>query len=205
MTRFCVFCGSSMGNDDEYRRAAKLVGEYFVKNNIELVYGGANVGLMKIIADTVMEGGISVTGIMPHMLIEKEVEYKSISKMISVETMAERKEKMIELSDGFIAMPGGFGTLDELAEIITYNQLRISDKPIGLLNVGGYFDDLLKFFDQAVSSGFVRAEHRNNLIVDSDIDKLVVEMNNYRPVVIKKWIEDIKSESNGGCIESGKF
>lgn len=198
MTRICVFCGSSMGNKEEYRRAAKLVGEYFVDNNIELVYGGANVGLMKIVADVVLKGGISVTGIMPNMLIENEVEHKGISTMISVESMAERKEKMIEISDGFIALPGGFGTLDEFAEILTHNQLRISDKPVGLLNVDGYFDNLLKFFDQAVSSGFVRAEHRNNIIVDSNIENLVKELNSYEPVVIKKWIEDIKEESNGG-------
>ena len=195
MTRICVFCGSSMGNREEYRRAAKLVGEYFIDNNIELVYGGANVGVMKIIADVVLAGGLKVIGIMPHMLIEKEVEHKGISQMITVETMAERKEKMMEVSDGFIAMPGGFGTLDELIEILTHNQLRISDKPIGLLNVVGHYDNLLKFFDDATDSGFVRKEHRDNIIVASNIEDLVEAMNAFKPVVIKKWIEDIKVES----------
>ncbi len=184
-----------MGNREEYRRAAKLVGEYFIDNNIELVYGGANVGLMKIIADVVLAGGLKVIGIMPHMLIEKEVEHKGISQMITVETMAERKEKMMEVSDGFIAMPGGFGTLDELIEILTHNQLRISDKPIGLLNVVGHYDNLLKFFDDATDSGFVRKEHRDNIIVASNIEDLVEAMNAFKPVVIKKWIEDIKVES----------
>lgn len=198
MTRICVFCGSSMGNKEEYRRAAKLVGEYFVENNIGLVYGGADVGLMKIIADVVLEGGMEVIGVMPHMLIEKEVEHRGIDQLISVETMAERKEKMAKISDGSIAMPGGFGTLDELAEILTHNQLRISDKPIGILNVEGYFDNLLQFFDHAVSSGFVRKEHRNNLIVSSSIGELVEKMNAFKPVVIGKWIKDIKVESNGG-------
>lgn len=196
MTRICVFCGSSMGNNEEYRRAAKKVGEYFVDNNIELVYGGANVGLMKIIADVVLDGGISVTGIMPHMLIEKEVEHKGINQLISVETMADRKEKMVEISDGFIALPGGFGTLDELMEVITYNQLRIFDKPVGILNIEGYFDKLLQFFDHTVDSGFVRKEHRNNIIVSSNIEELIEKMKSYKPVVMGKWIDDIKIESN---------
>lgn len=196
MTRICVFCGSSMGNKDEYRQAAKEVGEFFVENSIELVYGGANVGLMKIIADVVLKGGVKVVGIMPHMLIEKEVVHKDITQLISVDTMAERKEIMIEISDGFIAMPGGFGTLDELAEILTHNQLRIVDKPVGILNVDGYFDSLLQFFDTGASSGFVRQEHRDNIIVASNIAELIEKMNYYKPVIMTKWIEDIKIESN---------
>lgn len=197
MRSICVFCGSSMGNKIEYTRAAKKVGEYLVKNKIELIYGGADVGLMKIIADEVLNGGIKVIGIMPHMLIAKEVEHHGITELISVETMAERKELMVEMSDGFIAMPGGFGTLDELSEILTHNQLRISDKPIGLLNTEGYYDDLLKFIDTAVDSGFVRAEHRDNIIVSSNVEELIEKMNDYKPVVMRKWIEDIKVESNG--------
>ncbi len=198
MTRICVFCGSSMGNNENFRIAAKGVGEYFVNNNIGLVYGGADVGLMKILADEVLEGGKEVIGIMPHLLIEKEVEHKGISKLIEVESMAERKEKMVELSDAFIALPGGFGTFDELLEVLTFNQLRISDKPVGILNIDGYFDKLLEFFDHAVDSGFVRQEHRNNLIVSSNIEELVEKMNVYKPVVMGKWIEEIKVESNGG-------
>ena len=197
MRSICVFCGSSMGNKIEYTRAAKKVGEYLVKNKIELIYGGADVGLMKIIADEVLNGGIKVIGIMPHMLIAKEVEHHGITELISVETMAERKELMVEMSDGFIAMPGGFGTLDELSEILTHNQLRISDKPIGLLNTEGYYNDLLKFIDTAVDSGFVRAEHRDNIIVSPDVEELIEKMNNYKPVVMHRWIEEIKVESNG--------
>ncbi len=198
MTRICVFCGSSMGNNEAFRIAAKGVGEYFVNNNIGLVYGGADVGLMKILADEVLEGGKEVIGIMPHLLIEKEVEHKGISRLIEVESMAERKEKMVEISDAFIAMPGGFGTFDELIEVLTYNQLRISDKPVGILNIDGYFDKLLEFFDHAVDSGFVRQEHRNNLILSSNVEELVEKMSIYKPVVMGKWIEDIKVESNGG-------
>ncbi len=198
MKRICVFCGSSMGSNSDYSKAAQYVGEYFVENSIHLVYGGANVGLMKIIADRVLNGGVEVIGIMPEMLIEKEVAHTGLTKLVSVSSMSERKELMMKYSDGFIAMPGGFGTLDELSEILTHNQLRISDKPIGLLNTNGFFDSLLDFLDNTVNEGFVRPEHRSNVIVSDDIAVLIKKMKNYRPVVIGKWIEDIKIESNGG-------
>jgi hypothetical protein len=187
-----------MGSKEEYKTAAKEVGNFFVNNNIGLVYGGANVGLMKIIADVMLAGKTEVVGVMPHMLIEKEVEHKGIDQLIRVESMAERKEKMVEISDAFIAMPGGFGTFDELLEVLIYNQLRITDKPVGILNVDGYFDLLLQFFNNAVSSGFVREEHRNNIIVAGNIEELIETMNSYKPVVMGKWIDDIKVESNGG-------
>ncbi len=196
MTKICVFCGSSMGNKKEYNDAAKSVGEYFVNNNIELIYGGADVGLMKIIADVVLDGGVKVVGVMPHLLIDKEVEHKGITELIAVDTMAERKEKLIEISDGFIAMPGGIGTLDELIEVLIMNQLRISDKPVGILNIDGYFDSLIKFFDDTVKAGFVRKEHNDNIIVSDNIEELISQMNNYKPVETKKWIEDIKVESH---------
>ncbi|MBE0651436.1 MAG: TIGR00730 family Rossman fold protein [Bacteroidales bacterium] len=195
MVKICVFCGSSMGFDAKYREAAKEVADYFVANNISLVYGGASVGLMKILADTLLEKHKEVIGVMPQLLIDKEVAHHHISQMIVVESMAERKQKMIELSDGFIALPGGFGTLDELSEVMTMNQLRINDKPLGILNVDGYFDKLLEFFDHSVKSGFVRPEYRKNLMVSDNIAKLVTEMKNYEPLSIKKWVEDIKVES----------
>ena len=195
--KVCVFCGSSMGNSPVYRNEAKVVAEYFVKHNISLVYGGANVGIMKILADVMLENNKEVIGVMPTMLIEKEVAYFEITQMFEVETMAERKDKMLELSDAFIALPGGFGTLDELSEILTFNQLRITDKPLGILNVNGYFDHLLKFFDHTVEVGYVRQEHRNNLIVANDIETLLKKMNDYRPLSMGKWIEDIVEESNG--------
>ena len=194
--KVCVFCGSSMGNSPVYRNEAKVVAEYFVKHNISLVYGGANVGIMKILADVMLENNKEVIGVMPTMLIKKEVAYFDITKLYQVETMAERKDKMLELSDAFIALPGGFGTLDELTEILTFNQLRITDKPLGILNVDGYFDHLLKFFDHAVDVGYVRQEHRNNLIVANDIETLFDKMNAYSPLSMGKWIEDIVDESN---------
>jgi len=193
--KVCVFCGSSMGNSPVYKEEAKRVAKYFVNHNISLVYGGANVGLMKILADVMLENKREVIGVMPKMLIEKEVAYFDISKLYEVDSMAERKDKMLELSDAFVALPGGFGTLDELSEILTFNQLRITDKPMGILNVNGYFDYLLKFLDHAVETGYVRQEHRNNLIVANNIETLLRKMNDYSPLSMGKWIEDIVEES----------
>jgi len=137
-----------------------------------------------------------VIGVMPHHLVNREVAHAKLTEMIIVDTMAERKEQMVTLSDGFIALPGGFGTIDELSEILTYNQLRISDKPLGILNISGYFDDLLKFYDHAVLEGFVREEHRNNMMVSENIQELLQMMHQYKPLTMGKWIEDILNESN---------
>jgi len=186
-----------MGKSSVYREAAEKVANYFADNDISLVYGGANVGIMKVLADIMLENKKEVIGVMPKTLVEKEVAYFGITEMIVVDSMAERKEKMLELSDGFIALPGGLGTLDELAEILIINQLRISDKPMGILNINGYFDHLLKFMDHAVEEGYVRQEHRNNLIVADDVESLLIKMNNYSPLSMGKWLEDIFIESNG--------
>ena len=196
MAKICVFCGSSMGARDEYKTAARDLVDYLAAHHMELVYGGADVGLMKVLSDTALAQGVDVIGVMPKRLIEKEVAHHKLTEMIVVETMAERKDKMVELSDGFVALPGGFGTFDELSEILTFNQLRISDKPLGILNIAGYFDDLLKFYDHAVAEGFVRKEHRQNLIVSDNIPDLMRQMNHYQPLTMGKWIEDIKNESN---------
>lgn len=193
--KICVFCGSSMGREKVYQEAAREVAGFFVQNNISLVYGGAKVGLMKILADTLLENNREVIGVMPGLLVDKEVAHEGLTEFIEVKTMAERKAKMIELSDGFIALPGGYGTLDELSEILIYNQLRIDDKPLGILNVNGYYDHLLAFFDHAVAEGYVRAEHRNNLLVSDNIRTLLEKMQAYRPVSMGKWIEDIQVES----------
>lgn len=191
----CVFCGSSMGYRDVYRQAAGELAYFLADHNLGLVYGGANVGLMKVLADTLLKKGKRVIGIMPGYLVKKEVAHNDLTEMIIVETMAERKEKMIELSDAFVAIPGGFGTFDELTEILTFNQLRLTDKPLGILNVNGYFDLLLQFYDHAVKEGFVRQEHRDNLIVSDDINDLFTKLNAYKPLEMGKWIEDIKVES----------
>ncbi len=197
MTTICVFCGSSMGNNPGYQQAARATAEFFVQRNIRLVYGGAKVGLMKILADTLLENNGEVIGVMPGLLVDKEVAHEGLTQLIQVENMAERKLKMEEMSDGFIALPGGFGTFDELSEVLIYNQLRVMDKPVGILNTAGYFDKMLEFFDHSVKEGFVRAEHRNNLMVSDDIEELFQLMQKYSPVTIGKWIEEIKTEANG--------
>jgi hypothetical protein len=195
MESICVFCGSSMGSRPEYKQAAEELGKLFLERHIRLIYGGANVGLMKILADIVLEGHGEVIGIMPQMLIDKEVAHSGLTQMITVSSMSERKNLMVELSDAFIAMPGGFGTLDELAEVITYNQLRLTDKPIGILNIAGYFDPLLAFFDHITEEGFLRPEHRQNLIADGQPHALIEKMSHFQPVAMDKWIKDIKEES----------
>ncbi len=196
MNRICVFCGSSMGIRKEYRDAAMNLGKLLASKNIELVYGGANVGIMKVLADSALQHGAHVIGVMPHHLIEKEVAHQSLSTFHIVQTMAERKERMVELSDAFVAMPGGFGTLDELSEILTFNQLRITDKPLGFLNTLGYFDTLFQFMDHGVQEGFIRNEHRENLIVADNCLTLINQLVEYQPVSMGKWLEDIKTESH---------
>ncbi|MBU2553622.1 MAG: TIGR00730 family Rossman fold protein [Bacteroidetes bacterium] len=196
MKRICVFCGSSTGNSASYRKAAIDLANFLSDNKLGLVYGGAKVGLMKILADALLEKNGEVIGVMPKLLINKEVAHDGLSHFVVVESMAERKASMLELSDAFIALPGGFGTLDELSEILTYNQLHITDKPMGLLNVDGYFDRLLDFIDHGVEAGFIRPEHRQNLIVSNSIEDLMIHMENYRPVEMGKWIEAIQEESN---------
>jgi len=184
-----------MGNRPEYRQATVELANLMLNRSFKLVYGGANVGLMKILAETVLNGGGEVIGIMPRMLIKREVAHINLTKMYTVENMSERKNLMVELSDAFIALPGGFGTLDELAEVVTYNQLRLTDKPIGILNVAGYFDFLLKYFDHITEEGFLRHEHRQNLIVDENAGSLIIRMSQFQPVALEKWIKDIKEES----------
>lgn len=195
MKRICVFCGSSMGNNVLYRQAAGQLADLLIDKDLGLVYGGANVGLMKILADRLLEEGKEVIGVMPHALIKNEVAHKGLEHFIEVDSMSERKNKMAELADAFIALPGGFGTLDELFEILIYNQLRICDKPLGFLNTMGYYDKLLAFIDHTVQEGFVRQEHRNNLIVADNPLELIKKLSGYKPVETDKWLEDIKEES----------
>ncbi|MBI9037571.1 MAG: TIGR00730 family Rossman fold protein [Bacteroidales bacterium] len=195
MNRICVFCGSSMGFRESYKIMAENLAQHFLKENITLVYGGANVGLMKILADTILKNNGEVIGIMPKNLVEKEVAHNNLTELIVVNSMQERKLLMAEMSDAFIAMPGGFGTFDELAEMLTFNQLRIHDKPVGLLDVENYFLNLLLFFDHAVNEGFVREEHRDNIIVENSVASLLKKLKSYSPVKMDKWIKDIKKES----------
>ncbi|MBN2175151.1 MAG: TIGR00730 family Rossman fold protein [Bacteroidales bacterium] len=194
MKSICVFCGSSSGKNPLYGKAARELGKLLAEKYITLVYGGSNVGLMGVLADSnIQSGGINI-GIMPKSIAELEIAHTNLTELILVDNMFDRKQKMAELSDGFIALPGGFGTLDELTEVLTYSQLRIYDKPIGVLNTDGYFDHFLKFLDHTVEEGFVRMEHRQNIIVSAEPENLIKKMHYYQPVHIGKWIEDIKEE-----------
>jgi uncharacterized protein (TIGR00730 family) len=188
----CVFCGSSRGKGDEFAEAAKELAGMLLRRGITLVYGGANVGLMGELADTMLAGGGRVVGIMPQSLVEREVAHQHLTEMYIVEGMQERKAMMADLSDGFITLPGAFGTLDELFEVLTWNQLGIIQKPTGLLNTGGFFDPLLQMLDQAVGAQFLRPEHRRLLLTDINPDILIEKMEVYVPEVAAKWIEGLK-------------
>ena len=195
MKKICVFCGSSMGYNEIYRLKALELADYFIEKGHALIYGGANVGLMKVIADRMLEAGMEVIGVMPQYLVDKEVAHNGLTKMHIVESMATRKNLLIEISDAFIAMPGGFGTLDELAEVLVLDQLQIISKPLGLYNVNGYFDHLIQFIELGVAEGFVREEHRKNAFSHENPKELCELLSAYKPVEMTKWLKDIKTES----------
>jgi hypothetical protein len=171
--RICVFTGSRHGARSEYAEAAKRLGRELVARNYGLVYGGGNVGLMTVIADAVLELNGHVTGVIPDSLVSKEVAHEGLSDLRVVNSMHERKALMAELSDGFIAMPGGIGTLEEFFEVLSWAQLGIHEKPCGLLNVCGYYDPLIQFIDHAVSEDFIKPKHRALLVVESESLKLL--------------------------------
>ncbi len=196
MKSVSVFCGSSMGSRDIYKEEAKKLALYFCANNIELTYGGSNVGIMKILADTMLENGGRVIGAIPQFLIDIEVGHTKLTKQYVVDSMQDRKTLLADISDAFIAFPGGMGTLDELFEMITLTQLRVQDKPIGILNIDGYYDHLLLFLDRAVEDGFIRKEHRDNLMVSDQIEDLMEQMLGFEPVKMTHWIKNIKEESD---------
>ncbi len=189
MKNITVFCGSNSGFRTEYREAAETLARLFVQNNIRLVYGGGNVGLMGIIADEVMRLGGEVIGIIPDSLDKKEVGHRGITELRVVESMHERKAQMAELADGFIAMPGGIGTFEEFFEILTWAQLGFHDKPCAVLNIAGYYDGLLALCDNAVSEGFLRPAHRQLILDDSNPEILLEKMRNLKPVPVEKWID----------------
>lgn len=188
MRRICVYCGSSSGARPVYAEAARSLAGVLVRHELELVYGGANRGIMGIIADAVLEQGGNVHGVIPQMLMEKELAHPGLTELHVVASMHERKTMMAALSDGFIAMPGGFGTLEEIIEIVTWGQLHFHDKPCGLLNVDGYFDALLAWFDHANREGFLRTENREMLLVDADATGLVQQFESYCAPRVEKWV-----------------
>lgn len=187
MRRLCVYCGSSPGKGDAYTDAARELATLLVAEKIDLVYGGATMGLMGVLADAVLEGGGKVSGVIPAALRDKEIAHTGLTELHVVDSMHDRKSLMAVLADGFVAMPGGFGTLEEIIEVLTWGQLQFHAKPCGLLNIDGYFDHLLQFLDQAEQRGFVRPQHRKMLLVADRPAELLVLFERYEAPAIRKW------------------
>ena len=186
--RICVFCGSNSGIDPAYRRAAAQLATVLVERGIELVYGGGNIGLMGVLADTALAAGGRVIGVIPESLMAREVGHRGLTELRVVNSMHERKALMADLSDGFIALPGGFGTFEEFCEVVTWSQLGIHEKPCGLLNVDGYYDSLLLLFDNAVSEGFLHPDNRALVLDAEDPEALLTKMAQFAPTGTAKWI-----------------
>jgi len=187
--RICVFCGSSPGANRMYVRLAEQVGAALVRRQIALVYGGGNVGLMGVLANAVLAAGGHVIGVIPQALVDLEVAHAGLPDLRVVDSMHERKALMADLADGFIALPGGLGTLEELFEILTWQQLGLHAKPCGLIDVARYFDPLLRFLDHAVAERFIRPEHRAMVLVAEDADTLLDRFEQYQPPPRDKWID----------------
>jgi len=186
--RVCVFCGANVGSRPGYTAAAEVLGVALARREVRLVYGGGQVGLMGVVANSVLAVGGEVVGVLPESLATKELAHPTLTEMRVVGSMHERKTLMADLADGFIALPGGYGTLDELCEILTWAQLGFHAKPVGLLNAGGFFDGFLAFLDHAAAEGFVRSAHRDMLLVDAEADRLLDRMATYEAPKVRKWI-----------------
>jgi len=188
MKSITVFCGSSFGSDPIYQEQATLLGQTLANHHIQLVYGGADVGLMGAVADGALDAGGKVIGVLPHFLQSKEIAHKQLTELILVETMHERKTKMNELCDGAIVLPGGYGTLEEFFEMITWAQLGLHQKPIGILNIDGFYDDLLNLVQTMVDKGFLKPINRDMLLINNNIDDLLKMMRDYQAPKVGKWI-----------------
>lgn len=184
----CVFCGASPGGDPAYVAAARAMGHEIAGRGLRLVYGGAKVGLMGALADAAMASGGEVIGVIPHALVDKEIGHEGLSRLLIVDSMHERKARMAELSDGFVALPGGVGTLEEIFEIWTWGQLGFHAKPAAFLNVRGYYDGLRSFLDHAVGEAFLRAPHRDMVIFREDCGEVLDALAAYNPPAVEKWI-----------------
>jgi len=191
MKKIAVFCGSSLGFNDVYKNDAIKLGNHFVENNIGMVYGGGKIGMMGILADTMLEKKGEVIGVIPGLLRHEEVAHTEITKMIVTKTMSKRKVKISKLVDGYIALPGGFGTLDEIFEALTLGQLGIERKPVGILNTNGFFNHLIKQLDVMVTEGYLKQSNKEMLIVSESVDELCTLMLNYKAPIMTKVINKV--------------
>ena len=188
MKNICVYCGSNPGRLPEYRDAARLLGYEMAGRGLGLVYGGASIGVMGAVADAVLERGGQAVGVIPYSLATKEVSHDGLDELIVVDSMHERKAKMAELSDGFIALPGGWGTIEEIFEMLTWAQLGFHEKPCGLLNVAAYYDPLFAFLENAIEQQFVKEAYRPMIMMDEVPAALLDRFDEYRAPKVKKWI-----------------
>ena len=188
----CVFCGSSIGNDPAFAHAAETLGALLAANGTTLIYGGGNTGLMGTLAESALKHGGRVIGVMPHALAEKEVAHTSLTELRLVASMHERKATMAHLAEGFLALPGGHGTLEEFFEVLAWGQLGLHAKPFGLLNVSNYYGHLLSFVDHAIGCALIRPEYRELMLHDSDAARLLTRMAEWEPVKVEKWIKKKK-------------
>lgn len=188
MKSITVFCGSSFGSDDIYKEQATLLGQTLARQDIQLVYGGADVGLMGAVADGALNSNGKVIGVLPHFLQSKEIAHKQLTELVLVETMHERKIKMNDLCDGVIVLPGGYGTLEEFFEMITWAQLGLHQKPIGILNIDGFYDDLIRMVQTMVDKGFLKQVNRDMLLISDNTEELLEIMRNYKAPTVGKWI-----------------
>ncbi|MFQ5805895.1 MAG: TIGR00730 family Rossman fold protein [Phycisphaerae bacterium] len=188
ISRLCVFCGSNRGAQPKFEAAARDLGATLANESIALVYGGGRVGLMGVLADAALESGGDVIGVIPHALDEVELAHDGLTEMHVVDSMHERKALMADLSDGFVALPGGLGTFEEFFEVVTWAQLGIHAKPCGVLNVAGYFDKLVALLDHAVEERFIKPQHRDLIMVEDDHRRLLDRMRSYRPPVTERWV-----------------
>ena len=189
MKRLCTYCGASSGRKPAYLAAAETLGNALATRGIGLVFGGGNTGMMGAVAQGAIRGGGETIGIIPHDLLKKETPYEGLTELVVVDSMHERKAMMAKLSDGFAALPGGLGTMEELFEVWTWAQLGFQRKPCALLNVEGYFDPLIRFLDSAVSEGFVEQQHRAMLIVENDAHALITKLESYVPPEVPRWLD----------------
>ncbi|NML71011.1 TIGR00730 family Rossman fold protein [Chryseobacterium sp. RP-3-3] len=192
MKSITVFCGSSFGTDDIFKEQAFLLGQTLAQQRIQLIYGGADAGLMGAVADGALSEGGKATGVLPHFLQSKEIAHKNLTELIIVETMHERKTKMNDLCDGVIVLPGGYGTLEEFFEMITWAQLGLHKKPIGILNIDGFYDDLIRLVQTMVNKGFLKQVNRDMLLISGSVDELLEKMRNYQAPSVGKWISKDK-------------